>query len=208
MRRITVLLAGAVIAVSALAAPVGALETTSYGLDVVETTEDGRLRIAIAAGRTTSGRLRVWNKEQRPLTLRFSVVPATVDPSGAASLGGDDEPVGWVEVPDEVRLAPGGRTEVLVRVDAPRRLDGETRTVAVVAEPALVGDEPPAVVQRLAVTTYLVPEAGSLVAELGPIVWVALGVLVSVTVALVVVRRRRRSAAGEDGGTAAGPPAA
>ena len=195
MKRFVLLLAGAVLAVMAGAAPAAALETTTFGLDVAEPSEDGRLTIAVRAGATTTGRLRVWNKQTTAVTLRLTVAPASVDAAGGASLGGDVEPTRWVSVePTEVRLAAGERREVTVRVEAPRRLERGRKVVAVVAEPALVGDQPPAVLQRLAVTTFLVPVKDGLVAELGGILWVAVAVLtaVAVAVAMVVGKRRRR----------------
>lgn len=129
------------------------------------------------------------------MRLRLSVAPATVDRGGKASLGGDDdEAVTWVELDDEVELGPKERRTVVVEVRAPRKLDARTRTVAIIAEPAAIGGEaPPAVLQRLALTTYLEPDEDSLIASLGPFPWIALAILLVVATALVrsAVRRRR-----------------
>jgi hypothetical protein len=174
-----VLAAGAALALAGEAAPAAAIETETFGIDVVESDPEGRLHIAVRAGETSSGQLRVWNNHDTPLVLRLSVVPAEVAPDGTASFGGDAEPVAWVEVPTLVELAPGEERKVTVSVSPPRRLDAETKTVAVLAEPEITGDAP-AVLQRLAVTTYLVPEKGSLIAGLGWLPWVASAALVVV----------------------------
>jgi hypothetical protein len=166
-------------AVAAMAVPAGAIETATFGIDVIERDTDGRLRIAIAAGETTSGQLRVWSKHDEPLVLRLSVMPAEVADDGTSSLGGDPEPTGWVDVPVLVELAPGQERRVTVTVSSPRELSADTKTVAVLAQ-AEVDGEAPAVLQRLAVTTYLVPDGGSLIASLGWLPWLAAGVLVAV----------------------------
>lgn len=177
-----------------VSAPSGAIETDSFGLDVAERSPDARLHIPLRAGQGATGRILVWNKKETPLVLRLSVVPATVDANGKAGLGGDDdEAVAWVGVADEVELTPGERRVVDIDVRSPRKLDRRTRTVAIVAEPAPEGgDEAPAVVQRLALTTFLEPEEGSLIASLGAFPWIALVVLlVVVALALRTVRGRR-----------------
>jgi hypothetical protein len=174
-------------------APSGAIETETFGLDVASRTDDARLHIPVEAGRTTSGQVLVWNKEAMPLTLRLSVLPATVDADGRAKLGGDDlEAVGWIAIDEEVELEAEERRTVDVEVRAPRKLDRAVRTVAIVAEPAVEGEQP-AIVQRLALTTYLEPDEDSLIASLGPFPWIALAVLLVVATALVRsgVRRRR-----------------
>ncbi len=194
VRTIALALAGAALVLGTLAAPAGAIETETFGIDVVENRSEGRLRIRLEAGKTTAGELRVWNKHDGPLVLRLSVTPASVDDDGTASLGGDPEPVRWVSVPTRVELAAGEERRVTVRVAAPRQLSAEPKTVAVLAqaEPAAGGDEP-AVLQRLAVTTYLVPDEGSLVASLGWLPWIAAAALTAVVAALTrrAVRRRR-----------------
>ena len=186
-RLLVVVLAGAIL--SGIA-PVRAIETTSFGIDVVEVNEDRRLHIPIAAGETSRGELRVFNKQQEPITLSLSVVAARVNDSGGASLGGDAEPVGWVTVePARVELAVGEERTIEVRVDAPRKLDGEVKTVAVLAQPAPDGgsESAPAVLQRLAITTYLEPDEDSLIASLGPFPWIA-GAVLLVAAALLVRR--------------------
>ena len=179
-------------------APVGAIETSTYGLDVAGDSEDGRLHLALRAGETTSGRARVWNKTDAPLVLALTIVPARVDGAGKVSLGGDGEGVDWVEVsPARVELAPGAERTVVVRVDAPRKLEADTLVVALQVEPAMsAAGAPPAVLQRLALTTYLEPDEDSLIASLGPFPWIAVGALVVAGAALVrsVLRRRRLGA--------------
>lgn len=178
-----------------MSAPSGAIETETFGLDVAARSDDARLHIPVAAGTTATGEILVWNKTDATIRLRLSVAPAIVDTGGKVSLGGDDEdPVGWVEVEDEVELGPRERRTVEVSVRAPRKLEGRTRTVAIIAEPAtIVGEAPPAVLQRLALTTYLEPDEDSLIASLGPFPWIALAVLLVVATALVrsALRRRR-----------------
>ena len=191
--RLRALIAGVVLAVAS-ATPAVALETDRFGIDVVNRTEDSRLHIDIAAGETSRGQLKVWNKHTAPVTLKLTVVPASVDRSGSASIGGDDEAVAWVSVePKQVTLAPGASRTLEVEVNAPRKLDGETKTVAVMAEPVTEG-EAPAVLQRLAVTTFLEPDDDSLIASLGVLPWIAGGVLlvVAFAVARSTLARRRK----------------
>lgn len=194
MRRLVLtILAGVTLALVAGVAPAPAIETSTYGLNVVTPSKDGRLHIDVRAGRTSTDAVRVWNKSAAPLVIRLSAVPATVAANGTASLGGQDAAAGWVHFDEEVvRLAPGERRDVRVEVKAPRRITAATRTVAVVAEPMTSGDAP-AVMQRLAVTTYLKPVNGSLVAGLGLLPWLAFGVLLAVAAALVASWLRRRS---------------
>lgn len=179
IRYLAALVMGAAVVLSATVAPAGAIETNTFGIDVVQRDPEGRLRIAIKAGEDSTGRLRVWNKHDAPLVLRLSIVPAQVASDGTASFGGDTSPVEWVDVPNRVELGPGATREVTVEVAAPRELDGDTKTVAVLAEPEVIGDAP-AVLQRLAVTTYLVPDRGSLIASLGWLPWLALALMLAV----------------------------
>ncbi|HEX2849132.1 MAG TPA: hypothetical protein VHN98_01205 [Acidimicrobiales bacterium] len=186
MRRLLLLVAsGVLLAILAGSAPAGAIETSSFGIDVASPTKDGRLHVEVRAGHTSTTTIRVWNKDTAaPLTLRLSAVPARVDATGAASLGGDATAVKWVSFAvKEITLKPGERRDVEVRVTAPRKIAADQRTLAVMAEPVIAGAAP-AVMQRLAVTTYVVPAHGSLVAGLGWLPWIALIVLLAVAVAL------------------------
>ena len=189
-------LSGAVLAIAAGTVPVGAIETQSFGLDVAERTEDGRLHLDLRAGESTTGTVKVWNKLDQPLALELDVVPAQLDDAGTVSLGGDGEGVDWVSLdPAEVRLAGGEERIVQVRVEAPRKLEADTKVVAIQVEPAIAPDgQQPAVVQRLALTAYLEPDEDSLIASLGPFPWIALAVLVVVIGAVVrnAAARRRR----------------
>lgn len=186
---------GVLLAFAARSTPIGAIETATFGLDVVERSDDSRLHVPVRAGETTTGQLRVWNKSQAPLTLQVRVVPAQMDDAGTVSLGGDGEGVAWVSVdPDRVELAPSAERVVTVRVEAPRKIAGDDLVVAVQVEPASVeGAAQPAVVERLALTTYLEPDEDSLIASLGPFPWIAVAVLLVVATALVrsALRRRR-----------------
>lgn len=185
-----VLAAALALALLTASAPgAAAIETTTFGLDVVEPSADGRLHIPIKAGETSSGELRLFNKTDAPLTIALSVSPAQVDDEGSASLGGDATPVGWVELSeDQVALAPREERRIDVRVQAPRQLPGERAVVAIVAEPQAAGDAP-AVVQRVAVTTLLEPDKDSLVASLGWYPWLA-ALLLAIVVALALYRAR------------------
>lgn len=185
-------LAGAAFVLVTAAAPAASIETATFGIDIVERDAEGegRLRVPIEAGKTTNGELRVWSKHDEPLTLRLSVMPARVAEDGTASLGGDPEPAGWVDVPSRVELGAGEEQRVTVAVSAPRQLTAATKTVAVVAEAEAKGDAP-AVLQRLAVTTYLVPDRESLIASLGWLPWIAVGLLLAVGVAAVGRARAR-----------------
>ncbi len=178
-----------------LVAPAAAIETTTFGLDVVTPSTDGRLHIATRAGETSTGRLRLFNKTDAPLAITLSVSPATVAADGQASLGGDAEPVSWIELPDSpVTVAPGATRILDVRVNAPDRLSPERRAVAIVAEPALSpAGEAPAVLQRVAMTTFLEPDEKSLIASLGAYPWLALALLLVVALFLIAVARKRRS---------------
>lgn len=179
-------LAGALILTLSIGAPAGAIETETFGMDPDEASADGRLHIPVRAGRSTSGELRLWNKSSEPLVLRLSATAATVDGDGNAVLGGDEAPVRWTRVePAEVALRPGEDRTVTVRVRAPRRMGAAATTLAVIAEPAQDSAGAPTVVQRVAVTTFLEPDQGSLVAGLGWSAWIAL-VLVVLLVLLVV----------------------
>jgi hypothetical protein len=178
MRRIFALVLGGALAVG-FAAPAGAIETTDFGIEAEAPVADaqGRPRLVadVAAGRTTETAVRVWNNSLRPVTVELAVVPATVDPDGWASLEGDAEPVGWISLAEErVHLAPGEERAVDLVTEGPRRLDGRPRTAAVLAQLAGDGDgaEAPAVVQRLALVTYLRPVAGG-PPGLGILPWVA-----------------------------------
>ena len=197
-RHWALILTGTLLAFS-VGVPVGAIETESFGLDVAERTEDGRLHLALRAGETTSGRVKVWNKTQAPLALRLSIAPAQIDANGGVSLGGDGEGVEWVSVdPGEVALQPGEERLVDVEVEAPRKLDEEVLAVAIQVEPTIApGGEQPAVLQRLALTTYLEPDEDSLIASLGPFPWIALGILLVVATGVVrsAIRRRRVASA-------------
>lgn len=176
-------------------AAAAAIETTTFGLDVVEPTPDGRLHITLEAGERSTGRLRLFNKTDGPLAIKLSVSPATVDAAGTAQLGGDATAVEWVEVPAEpVALAPRQQQVVEVVVDAPDELPAERATVAIVAEPAAVaGGQAPAVLQRVAVTTLLEPgQKKGVIASLGWWPWVALALLVAVAAWTVRRTSRRR----------------
>jgi hypothetical protein len=164
--------------------PADAIETTTFGIDVVEAADDQRLHIPVRAGERSTAEVRVWNKQDTPLSLELSVAAARVDANGQASLGGDDEPVEWVSLePATVELGPRAERKIEVRVDAPRRLDGKTKVVAVLAQPSTdPGSDPPAVLQRLAITTFLEPDEDSLIASLGPFPWIAGGVLLVVVI--------------------------
>jgi hypothetical protein len=190
-------LTGALLAFAGGGAPAGAIETTSFGLDVAEPTDDGRLHLELRAGETTTGAVKVWNKTDAPIALQLTVVAAQIAEDGTVSLGGDDAAVGWVDLePARVELPAGGERLVAVEVKAPRKLSGEVRAVAIQAEPAADpgAGEQPAVIQRLALTTYLEPDEDSLIASLGPYPWIALAILVAVVAATVRSRRKRTPA--------------
>lgn len=172
------------------AAPAGAIETATFGIDVATPTPDGRLHIPITAGSSNRAELRVFNKSDAPLALQLSVAPAIVDETGSSSVGGDDEAAGWAAVePSRVDLGPGEERRVAVVVAAPDRLSGEIHTIAVVAEPA-AGAERPAVLQRLAVTVFLEPDGPSFVERLGWWPWLG-GLLLAAVIAATAARRNR-----------------
>lgn len=179
----------------ALVGPAAAIETAGFGLDVAQPTEDGRLHVPAAAGATSTGAIRVWNKTAAPLTLELRIASARVEADGRASPGGDDPAVGWVSVdPATVELGPSAEATVAVEVRPPRRLGGEAHTVAVVAHPVPAsGGDQPAVIQRLALTVFLEPDGPSFVESLGPWPWVALVLLLAVA-ALAALTRARTTA--------------
>lgn len=155
-----------------------AIETATFGIDAANgRTQGGKLEVALRAGRTTEGSVRVWNKTDTPITLQLSVAPVQVDAAGAPSLGGDPTPTTWVDI-DGDTVALDSREEKVVRfeVRAPRSIDPGVKTLAIVAERAPEAGAPAAVVERVAVTAYLRPE-GSLIASLGWFPWLALALL-------------------------------
>lgn len=172
----------------------GAIETATFGLDVVEATPDGRLHITTRAGRTATGSLRLFNKTDAPLSVKLTVSPATVHPDGRAELGGADTAVGWVDLPPQpVTLGPAESRTLEIEVRAPRKLPAGRAVVAIVAEPEVApGAEAPAVLQRVAITTLLEPDQQSLVASLGWYPWLALALLAAV-VAWTIQRTGRRT---------------
>jgi hypothetical protein len=195
-RLLAVLLAGVILLGIT---PAGAIETESFGFDVIEATGDRRLHVLIKAGEQSTAELKVWNKQQAELRLDFGVSPARVDDAGNPVLGGDDEPVAWVKVePAALTLAPGEEQRVKIVVRAPRKLDGDTKTVAVLATPAHEADVPPAVLQRLAITTYLEPDEESLIASLGIAPWIAALILIIVGVLVARKALRRGPAVASD----------
>lgn len=181
---------------AALAPWASAIETAAFGLDVVKPSPDGRLHITTRAGATSTGQLRLFNKTDAPLTIALTVSPATVDAGGQASLGGDATPVKWIELPSKVALEPRQSQLIEVKVRAPRKLPAKDAAVAVVAEPELAAaGDAPAVLERVAVTTLLEPDEGSLIASLGWYPWLALALLLAVAAWTAKrARSRRRSA--------------
>lgn len=199
-RRVIVALA---IAVGFFAGPVavGAIETESYGVDVAEPSDDGRLHIPLRVDRTTSGKMRVWNKTDQPLTLNLSVVGAVLADDGRVTLGGDGKAAEWASVePSRVDLAPKATASVTVSVRASGELPEEDQVVAVLATPVVSAET--AVVQRLALTAFLEPAGPSFIESLGPWPWVA-GVLIVVVGGLAVWVRRRGAAGSADAAGAA-----
>lgn len=179
-------------------APAVAIETTSFGIDVATRSDDQRLHIPVRAGETSTGELRVWNKQDTPLRLAFSVAPARVDDEGRASLGGDEPAVEWLSIePASLELDAGAERIVEVRVHGPRKLEVGKRTVAVLAQPAVDGDAP-AVLQRLAITTFLEPDEDSLIASLGVFPWIAAAILL-LSIALLARRVRSKRPEGDPG---------
>ncbi len=198
MRRLLLLaVSGVLLAILAGSAPAGAIETSSFGIDVAKPTKDGRLHVEVRAGHTSTTAVRVWNKSATAaITLRLSTVPAHVQANGAASLGGDATAVAWTHVPKAtVTLAPGESRQVDVEITPPRKISGDQRTVAVLAEQVTPGAAP-AVMQQVAVTMFLSPDSGSLVASLGWLPWVALAALLIVAAAMG--RSAWRSRTGHD----------
>lgn len=200
MRHVAGLLVAGALAVG-LASPAGAIETSEFGIEAQSPVADaeGRPRFVaeVRPGRTTSVGVRVWNKSDSAVTVELGVVPATVDPNGAASLEGDPEPVSWLSLAEEeVRLAPGEDRTVDVIVEGPRRLEDRPRTVAVLGQlaDAGAGADSPVVLQRLALIAYLRPVAGGS-PGLGVLPWVAGALALAVAGWAAAVRRRDREAA-------------
>ncbi|HZQ29126.1 MAG TPA: hypothetical protein VFA94_15620 [Acidimicrobiales bacterium] len=183
----------AMVAAAGLAAPAHAIETAEFGVAPT----DGRqhLKEEVRPGRTTTDSVRVWNKTDHPVSVRLSVVGASLDGTGAGSvrLGGTGGAMSWVRISQPaIDLAPHAGQIVSFSVHAPRELPPGTSTAALVAEPILpIGQQPAAVVQRVAVMAYFAAPAGSsLTAALGWLAWVAAAALALVLVyALAPVRR-------------------
>lgn len=159
-RRLPVLLLPGALVVLIAVGPAQAIETAQFGLDPTSSSRSGpeqpHFRIATRPGETTTGAVVLRNKTATVLALHLSVVPATVDSRGSATLVGDAAPVGWVRLGNgSVALGPHEVRSVAVRVTAPRSLTKAPATVAIVAEPALAPGT--SVLQRLALVVYLDP---------------------------------------------------
>ena len=192
-------LAGVAVAVVVVraAAPLGAIETSAFGLAAADPARDNRLHVTVRAGERTEGRLLVWNKLDEPITLALSVRAARVADSGATEIGGRSEAVSWVELPATVSLAAQEERIVRVVVDAPSTVSAGTKTLAVLAE--LTGEETsPAVLQRIGVTTFLEPDPDALSVESIPMWLVVAAVAVLLSVILLLVRVRRRGGRASD----------
>lgn len=184
---------GAAIAVATaalvvIAGPALAIENAQFGIAPAST---GAQSVSVEPGGRASTTLVVWSKADAPIDLLLGVEPVTVGDDGSATLAGDDEASSWVELSTaRLRLDPAERRMVHVEIDAPRRLDGEPRTVAVVAEPVASGDA--AVVQRLALVVEIATSAGVAPRGSAGLPWVALALVVAVVAGHLGRRMRHR----------------
>src|SRR5581483_5842358 len=123
----------AMVAAAGLAAPAHAIETAEFGVAPT----DGRqhLKEEVRPGRTTTDSVRVWNKTDHPVSVRLSVVGASLDGTGAGSvrLGGTGGAMSWVRISQPaIDLAPHAGQIVSFSVHAPRELPPGTSTAALV----------------------------------------------------------------------------
>lgn len=197
MRRLAALAA----AVAALwcASPAGAIETQSFGLGPAGSSGRTALHESVKPGATARDAVRVWNKTDAPIAVRLEVQGATLSDAGQVSLGGNEGAARWVSLEtNRVTLPPRASVEVPVVVRTPRTMPGGVSTAAVVAQLDADAGGNVAVVQRVALMTYVAAPAGSpLRAALGWIAWVAVAMLALVVVYAGRVRlsgrgRRRR----------------
>lgn len=189
MRRLVLLV---VVWLGLTAAPGGAIETESFGLTPGGSSGRTALHESVRPGRSVRDSVRVWNKTDKPITVRLDVQGATLSPSGEVSLGGNAGATGWVSLESSlVSLPARASVEVPVVVRAPRTMPSGTSTAAVVAQLQAEGAGNVAVVQRVALMVYAsAPSGSSLRAALGWIAWVAVALLVLVVVYLGRVRQR------------------
>jgi hypothetical protein len=191
MRRLAALAVVALASLAATASAAHAIETSEFG--VAPTGPRQHLNVSVRPGHTSTDSVRVWNKTDHPVTLRISVVGASVN--GPVQLGGNGGGASWVRLSrDQVTLPPKATDVVSFSVHAPRQLPPDTSTAAVVVEPVVAGQGSVSVVQRVAVMAYFAAPAGSpLRAALGWLGWAALAALVLVVLyAVAPVRRQAR----------------
>lgn len=159
MRRRTAAAVAIAAAMFTAAGPVAAIETKDLGLEPVRAGEQGgrqSLRVAITPGSKTKDAVRVWNKTDRPLTVELRATAAKTDADGSVALGGDAEAASWIDVADErLTLPPRGERVVRITVDAPDELPALETTAAILVQPVVDRGAPPAILQRVAVMTYL-----------------------------------------------------
>lgn len=181
------------VAVVVAAAPSGAIETGSFGLAPAGSEDRTALHESVPPGSTSRDSVRLWNKTDAPITVRLEVQGAALSSSGQVSLGGNEGAAKWVSLEStRVALPARGAVEVPVVVRTPRTMPAGRSTAAVVAQLETDGaGGNVAVVQRVALMTYVTAPAGSaLRAALGWIAWVAVALLAVVVVYAARVRLR------------------
>lgn len=190
MRRLAAL--GAVVAALWCASPAGAIETESFGLGPAGSSGRTALHESVKPGSTARDAVRLWNKTDAPISVRLEVQGATLSDAGQVSLGGNEGAARWVLLEsNRVTLPARASVEVPVVVRAPRTMPGGVSTAAVVAQLDTDAGGHIAVVQRVALMTYVETPAGSsLRAALGWIAWVAVAMLALVVVSFGRVRFR------------------
>lgn len=194
--------AAAVAAAVATAATLGAgrtahaIETKDVGLEPVPTGDDGgrqSLRVEIIPGREATDAVRVWNKTDRPLTVDLLATAAKKAGDGSVSLGGDAAPASWIDVEHgRITLPPKGERVIAITVRPPEALPALETTAAIMVQPVSDAAAPPAILQRVAVMTYL--SASSLHAPPAtgtrlPVWLIVIAVLLAVAAAALAGRR-------------------
>lgn len=178
----------------AVAPAANAMETSQFGIAPgpgAEVLPGGeRVRVDGPRGGTAHTEVRVWNRLDRPLTLRLETVAATVDDGGTASLGGDAAAAGWASLDRSVvALGPEAEQTVRVTVQVPRRTGEGRRTLAVLVQPETEAGEAPSVIERLALVVAIDPAAPG--GDFAAWAWAAGLLTLLVLVATVWAARRR-----------------
>lgn len=187
-------LAVSVLLLTILAAPAWGLESATFGMEPHPAIVGGNPRqafhVELRAGGEKRDQLKLFNKTDRPLTLRIYAAEAVEGADGAISVGMEPSssgPASWLRLDREtIKLGPKQSTTVGFSVRAPRQFPaGDEFIAALAVEPARDPSEPGvAVIQRLATVVWVRPTTALAEIAGNPLVWVALALLIAAAVLL------------------------